>query len=80
MNKNQKQRQPNSDSESTVTDFGNRSILNQNFSKLVVLPKLALMNCGADETAKINIKLVQEKQEKYLKLSLVWNTKEEGNK
>jgi len=51
-----------------VTDFGNRKINNQNFSKTVVLPKTALDNCST--TAKeVNIQLVQSPKEKYLKLT-----------
>lgn len=56
--------------ESMVTDFGNRTISTQNFSKIVALPKTALKNCGIN-TTQINIKLVQEKGEKYLKLTPV---------
>lgn len=59
-----------SNSEPLVTDFGNRTISTQNFSKIVALPKTALKNCGIN-TTQINVKLVQENGEKYLKLTPV---------
>jgi hypothetical protein len=48
------------------TDFGNRKISDQNFSKIIALPKTALMNCG--NPVKVNVKLVQEADSKYIKL------------
>jgi len=52
-----------------VTDFGERSVHAQNFSKIVALPKVALANCG--DVSRVNIKLVQENGTKYLKLTPV---------
>ena len=54
----------------SITDFGSRQLNTQNFSKTVVLPKTALINCGCnlDEDVKVNIKLVQKGKEKFLKL------------
>ena len=52
-----------------VTDFGERSIHDQNFSKIVALPKVALANCG--DVSRVNVKLVQENGIKYLKLTPV---------
>ncbi len=49
------------------TDFGNRRISDQNFSRIVALPKTALMNCG--NPVKVNVKLVQEGNAKYIKLT-----------
>ena len=57
---------PNSVPESMVIDFGNRAISNQNFSKVVTLPKTALMNCG--NPTHLNVKLIQEHGIKFLKL------------
>jgi len=51
-----------------VTDFGNRKINKQNFSKTVVLPKTALKNCSTT-AEEVNIQLVQNNKEKYLKLT-----------
>jgi hypothetical protein len=51
-----------------VIDFGTRTISTQNFSKIVALPKTALTNCGK-ECTKVNVKLVQQDGEKFLKLT-----------
>jgi len=48
-------------------DFGNRTISDQNFSRIVALPKTALMNCG--NPVKVNVKLIQEGDAKYIKLT-----------
>jgi len=52
-----------------VTDFGVRKISNQNFSKVIALPKTALQNCGVNE--KLRVELIQEGENKFLKLSPV---------
>ena len=57
----------NSISEPVFTDFGNRRVSQQNFSKIVALPKTALTNCGIDSL--VNVKLVQTGKERFLKLS-----------
>ena len=49
------------------TDFGNRTISSQNFSKIIALPKIALINCG--NPVKVNVKLIQEDGGKYIKLT-----------
>jgi hypothetical protein len=51
----------------TETDFGNRKISDQNFSKIIALPKTALMNCG--NPVKVSVKLVQEGETRYIKLT-----------
>lgn len=64
-----KQTKKNADSNlPMVTDFGNRTISSQNFSKIVALPKTALINCGI-ESKMVNVKLVQQDGEKFLKLT-----------
>ena len=57
--------------EQNVIDFGDRAVSNQNFSKMVALPKTALKNCSTKDVNRVNIKLVQEKGEKFLKLTPV---------
>ena len=57
-----------------ITDFGNRKINNQNFSKTVVLPKTALDNCSTTAN-EVNIQLVQSPKEKYLKLTPITKKK-----
>ena len=51
-----------------TTDFGTRKIVGQNFSKMISLPKTALKNLGTKATS-LKIELVQEKGEKFIKLS-----------
>jgi len=77
MNKKNKQRKPNDDSKPVITEFGTRKISNQNFSKMVALPKTALMNCGNDKTTQVDVKLVQQNGEKFIKLTPICNTKGE---
>ena len=55
-------------SEPAVIDFGNRKISNQNFSKMIAIPKDALRNCGDGKAMSVNVKLVQQNGEKYIKL------------
>ena len=61
----------NNNKGNSVIDFGERAISNQNFSKMVALPKTALKNCSNDKILKVNVKLVQNNGEKFLKLTPV---------
>ena len=54
-------------SQPVITDFGNRKVSQQNFSKIVALPKTALTNCGIESL--VNVQLVQTTKERFLKLS-----------
>ena len=67
--KNQQKRGKNqfSSIEPMITDYGDRKISNQNFSKIIAIPKMALTNCGIE--SQVNVKLVQSGKEKFLKLS-----------
>lgn len=69
-------KQTEHDFEPLVMDFGTRTISDQNFSKMVALPKTALTNCGNPE--KVNVKLVQQDGEKFLKLTPIAQ-KEKGD-
>ena len=62
-----KNKTKNHGSESIIMDFGNRKVSQQNFSKIVALPKTALDNCGI--RSHVNVKLVQSKDEKFIKLT-----------
>ena len=66
-----KTHRPNSNPKPMVTDFGLRKISNQNFSKMIAIPKTALANCGCKEATSANVKLVQDNGEKYIKLTPV---------
>ncbi len=55
----------------TITDFGDRQLNKQNFSRTVVLPKTALKNCGCDlndKDIKVNVSLVQKGDERFIKV------------
>ena len=66
-------------SQPAVIDFGNRKISNQNFSKMVALPKDALRNCGNGKAMSVNVKLVQDNGKKFLKLTPVCTPKGEAS-
>ncbi|MBS3925135.1 MAG: hypothetical protein KGZ34_00355 [Nitrosarchaeum sp.] len=57
-----------SHSDAVSTDFGVRKISNQNFSKVIALPKTAIENLGGDST-EMKVELIQENGEKFIKLS-----------
>ncbi len=54
--------------EQVITKFGQRTVSDQNFSKIVALPKQALYNCG-ENVRRVRVELVQTKTEKFLKLT-----------
>lgn len=58
-----------------VIRFGQRCIYKANFSRAVSLPKIALANMGID-TGLVDVQLVQENGEKYIKILPTNNTKE----
>ena len=62
--------------EPVVTDFGTRKISNQNFSKMIAIPKDALRNCGNGKAMSVNVKLVQQNGEKFIKLIPICEAKE----
>jgi hypothetical protein len=53
----------------TIIDFKNRKVSNQNFSKVMTLPKTALDSCGI--TSEVSVKLMAGKDGRYIKLSPV---------
>ena len=58
-----------SDSEFIETDFGERTISQQNFSRIIAIPRQALANCGIDQKSKVNVTLVQSKNKRFIKIS-----------
>lgn len=54
-----------------VTNFGIRKVSNQNFSKVIAIPKIALANCGSPRTSKLKVELVQERGQRFIKLTPV---------
>ena len=57
----------------TVIDFGERIISDRNSSKTVAIPKIALVNLSEGKFKKLNIKLIQQNGEKFLKLTPVFD-------
>lgn len=74
MKKNNSKTKPIHNSEQSIVDFGTRAIVNQNFSKLIALPKTALTNLGENIT-KVNVTLVQENEHRYIKISSIKEVK-----
>ena len=62
---------------SFIIDFGNRNLNKMNFSKTICLPKQALKNLGVIEGDSLKVELVQDEDEKFLKLTPVIEEDEE---
>jgi len=56
---------------SFIIDFGNRILNKMNFSKTICLPKQALKNLGLTDDDSLKVELVQDEDEKFLKLTPV---------
>jgi hypothetical protein len=66
---------PKKDSEFIETLFGSRKISSVNQSRMIAIPKMALQNvCGSVDGLTVNVSLVQNGKEKFLKLVPVCNT------
>jgi hypothetical protein len=66
---------PNEESEIFETDFGERKVSHINQSRMIALPKMALQNaCGTTDNLTMNVSLVQEGKEKFLKLVPICET------
>ncbi len=77
MTRNKANTKANSNSEPIVAEYGTRKISNCNFSKLVALPKNALLNCGGEDLKEVDVKLVMQDGERFIKLSPVAEKKKE---
>jgi len=51
-----------------IVDFGIRKLYDRQYSVVITLPKQAIKNCSDGEFRKVNVQLVSENGEKYLKL------------
>jgi len=58
-----------------VTKFGIRTFYRTDNSPAICLPKIALDNCNMLESKKVQVLLVDENNERYIKLVSVNNTK-----
>lgn len=54
-----------------IIDFGERTLNKMNFSKTICLPKQALKNLGLTDNDSLKVELVQDEDEKFLKLTPV---------
>ncbi len=62
--------QPPCNEKFVETDLGSRALNKQNKNKTIVVPKVALENCGASDADEMNVSLVQSTDgEKFIKLS-----------
>ena len=76
-----KSRRNKNENNEHITDFGIRTLNRQNFSRTVVLPKIALKNCGCDvdEDCKVNISLVQNGDDAFIKILPLTTKKDEDD-
>jgi len=58
-----------------VVDFGERKLYNHQFTTQISLPRQALKNISSSYFQKINVQLIIENGEKYLKLTPVLELK-----
>ena len=64
---------------SFIIDFGDRILNKMNFSKTICLPKQALKNLGVIEGDSLKVELVQDEDEKFLKLTPVFEEDEDSD-
>ena len=64
---------------SFIIDFGDRILNKMNFSKTICLPKQALKNLDLEEGDSLKVELVQDEDEKFLKLTPVFEEDEESD-
>jgi len=66
------------ESEFIETEFGDRKVSHINQSRMIAIPKMALQNaCGTSDGLSMSISLVQNGNEKFLKLTPICNTIDE---
>ena len=64
---------------SFIIDFGNRILNKMNFSKTICLPKQALKNLDLEEGDSLKVELVQDEDERFLKLTPVFEEEQEDD-
>ncbi len=60
-------------------DFGVRKLISQNRSKLVSIPQFARQFCGFADDSCVRIKVIEEENETYVKISAIKNNIEKIN-
>lgn len=61
-------------SELVITDFGNRKISQQNFSRIIALPKAPLKNFKGEEAKIVRIFFVKNNEEQFYKLIPIFDS------
>jgi len=56
----------------SITDFGTRKVSQQNFSKIVTLPKAPLKNFKGEEAKFVRIFFVKNDKEQFFKLTPIF--------
>jgi len=70
--------EPKEVSEFLETEFGNRKVSHINQSRMIAIPKMALINaCGTADNLTVKVSLVQKGKEKFLKLVPICNIDDE---
>ena len=64
---------------SFIIDFGNRILNKMNFSKTICLPKQALKNLDLEEGDSLKVELIQDEDERFLKLTPVFEEDEDSD-
>lgn len=59
--------------EPVITDFGTRKVSQQNFSKIVTLPKAPLKNFKGEEAKFVRIFFVKNDKEQFFKLTPIFD-------
>ena len=54
-----------------IVDFGIRALNRMNFSRTICIPKQAIKNLDLDETDNVKIEMVQDEDERFLKITPV---------
>ena len=62
-----------------VVDFGTRALNRMNFSRTICIPKQAIKNLDLDETDLVKIEMVQDEDEKFLKITPVNNDEDDDD-
>ena len=70
----------NCNSQFVETDLGTRALNKQNKNKTIVVPRVALENCGLEDSDEMQVTLVQSTNgEKFIKLSAPKDNSQKGD-
>jgi DNA-binding transcriptional regulator YiaG len=66
-------RKTNQDLTTLEIDFGRRKVTSQHFSRVIVIPKEALLNWNKQEANFVNVKLIEENGSRFIKLTPIYH-------